>query len=144
MVRKMTPMELRGVATQATADRFKDKPFAWGKYDCSRLVAYHLKQFGHSVSLSKYGSYSSAIGARRVLEKAGYKTLSDVMADLGLYEIAPAFATLGDVVELEGDSPLGALTVMLNNGRVLGWNEAAEGCVVLQPTEPPLRAWKVI
>ena len=144
MVRKMTPMELRGVATQATADRFKDKPFAWGKYDCSRLVAFHLKQFGHSVSLSKYGAYSSAIGAQRVLAKAGYKTLADVMADLGLHEIAPAFATLGDVVELEGDSPLGALTVMLNNGRVLGWNEAAEGCVVLQPTEPPLRAWKVI
>lgn len=144
MVRKMTPMEQRGVATQATADKFKDKPFQWGKYDCSRLVAFHLKQFGHSVSLSKYGSYSSAIGAQRVLAKAGYKTLADVMADLGLYEIAPAFATLGDVVELEGDNPLGALTVMLNNGRVLGWNEAAEGCVVLQPTEPPLRAWKVI
>src|SRR3546814_10381958 len=63
------------------------------------------------------GSYSSALGAKRALAKVGYATLSEAL-DAHLPRIAPASALLGDIIEIEGDGPLGSMGVYVGNGRI--------------------------
>ena len=49
-------------------------------------------------------------------------------------DAAPAAAVVGDIVELPGEPPFGALSVAVGNGRVLGYHQDAEGAEILQPT----------
>ncbi len=136
MVRRVT-------ATQATLDRFQGKPFVWGRADCARLAIFHVKQFGWKLRIGKAGAYSSALGARRALGRAGFTTLAEAIDAHGLPRIAPAAAKAGDLVELPSDDPVGAIGVALGNGRVLGWHPDAEGAVVVQPLQY-VAAWSVL
>src|SRR3546814_20753490 len=77
-------MEARRRATQATADRFRDQPFTWGKNDCVRMVAFHLRKLGYRPKLAKAGSYSSALGAKRALARSGFETIGQALDALGL------------------------------------------------------------
>ncbi len=137
-------MQVRADAAQATLNRFRDQPFTWGKNDCARMVAFHLRQLGFKPQLSKAGTYKTALSARRALARAGFANLPDAIDALGLPRIAPAAALVGDIVQLEADSDLGALFVAVGNGRVLGYHEAATGAVVMQPTGAPLAAWRTL
>lgn len=56
----MTPIEKRHAATQATLDRFRDRPFRWGSVDCARMASFHLKRAGVKIAVAKAGSYRSA------------------------------------------------------------------------------------
>ncbi|MGI4730929.1 MAG: DUF6950 family protein [Janthinobacterium lividum] len=53
----MTEMEHRVAAAQATLDAYKGKPFRWGRCDCARIAASHLRRMGHQVRLPAAGSY---------------------------------------------------------------------------------------
>jgi hypothetical protein len=136
-------MVRRVAAAQATLDRFKDRPFALGKDDCARMAVFHLKQFGHRPKLAPAGSYSSLLGARRALTRAGFATLADAVDALGLARIPPAAAVVGDLLMLPGIDEFGALAVALGNGRVVAWHEDAAGACVIQPVEF-LTAWSVL
>jgi len=133
----------RVALTQKTADRFLGKPFAWGRADCARMLAVHLRAFGHNVGLAKAGSYSSALGAKRALVRFDVTSLAEAMDRAGFDRIPPAAAVVGDVVELPGDGGFAAMTVALGNGRVLGWHEDQPGCAVLQPSAYSA-AWRVV
>ncbi len=136
-------MMTRVAATQATVDRFKARPFRYGSNDCARMVAFHLKRLGLKVSLAKAGSYRSALGATRALKRLGHDSLAEAIDAMGLTRIAPAAAVVGDIVELPGEAPFGALTVAVGNGRVLGFHEDLVGADILQPREY-LAAWRAL
>jgi hypothetical protein len=135
-------LERRRDATQKTLDRFKGKALKFGKYDCARMASYHLRCLGRPVKVAKAGTYHSALGATRALKKLGYNNLAEV-ADAHFPRIPPAAALVGDLIELESDSPLGCITVVLGNGRTIGWIEGQDVAVVLQPTEYKA-AWRVL
>lgn len=147
----MTPIQIRQAAAQATVARFDGRPLAWGRDDCARMAAFHIKRLGHKVSLAKAGSYHSAAGAVRAIRRAGHASLAAAVDAHGLPRIAPARAMMGDLIGLradgapEADGPEAggegwvALMVCLGNGRALGFLEGR--CGVIQPLEIAI-AWR--
>lgn len=143
IARDPTPLEQRVAATQATLDDWKDRPFDWkANSHCVRMVTEHLRRMGYKPPLSKGGSFDTPLGAKRALARAKVKTLGEAVDLLRIERIPPAMAIVGDIIELPGEAPFGALTVALGNGRVLGWHEDAAGCAVLQPLAF-VSAWRV-
>lgn len=128
-------------AAQATVDRFCGATLAWGQYDCAKMVVFHLRQLGISLSISKAGRYTTELGAVRALKRLGFTRLSEVLDDRGLMRIAPAARIAGDIVELPSTDGPGALSVALSNGRVLGYHENLQGADVLHPLEM-VAAWR--
>jgi hypothetical protein len=139
----MTVLLRRQQAVQAAVDRFKGQPLAYGKNDCVRLAAFVLRKMGHRPQLAKAGSYSTALGAARALQHAGFEDLAAAVDALGLPRIAPAAAWVADLVLLPAEGPFGgALSVAVGNGRVLGYHEDVDGADILQPVQY-LAAWRV-
>lgn len=136
-------MVARVAATQATLDRFKSAQFAFGKNDCARIVAFHLRKMGVAVRLAKAGSYTSALGARRALARTGFASLAAALDAHGLLRIPPAAAIVGDIIELPGAGSFGSLVVCVGNGRVIGYHELASGAIVMQPLVF-VAAWQVL
>ncbi len=138
-------MVARRDAAQATLDRFKDQPFVWGRFDCAKMVAFHLRQLGHQVGISKAGSYSSALGAKRALARLGWPNLSFAIDDiLQLKRIAPAFVVVGDLIQLPGEGPMEAMAIALGNGRALAYHQDEAGAVVVAPVMTEIvTAWRV-
>lgn len=140
----MTEMLRRQRAAQATVDRFRGVPFAYGKNDCARLAAFALRQMGHKPGLAKAGSYSSALGAARALKRLGHVDLASALDALGLLRIPPIATLPCDLILLPGVGPFGgSLTVAVGNGRVLGYHLDAPPADILQPVEY-IAAWRVI
>lgn len=135
------PLIRRRDAAQATLDAFADQAFAWGKYDCGKMLAAHLKAMGHSVRLAPAGSYKTAIGAQRALKRLGFATLADAL-DARFPRIAPAAAIVGDVLALPSEGALDAIAIVVGNGRALAYHESVAGAVVVQPMTM-LAAWRV-
>jgi len=140
----MTEMLRRQRAAQATVDRFRGVPFAYGKNDCARLAAFALRQMGHKPGLAKAGSYSTALGATRALKRLGHDDLASVLDGLGLLRIPPIAALPGDLIMLPGEGPFGgALAMAVGNGRVLSYHEDLDGADIVQPVEY-VAAWRVL
>lgn len=137
----MTELERRVAAAQATLDQFAGRPFRWGRADCARLVAAHLRRLGYRVQLPAAGSYASPRSAIKALAARGFASLGEALDALGLERIAPAAALPGDVVELPSIDRLGSLAIVLTNGRVVGFHQHAVGAAVLQPREW-VAAWR--
>lgn len=139
----MTPLERRHAALEATMARYRDKPFAWGKVDCAKVAAFHLKQLGHKVLISKAGTYQSPLGAARALKRLGYLTLAEMADGIGLPQIPHSRMLLGDIAEVEGDGPLGAIALYAGNGNIFGFHVDHPGLVTVAPSTI-LRAWSVL
>jgi len=132
----------RVAAAQATLDKYKDQPFAPGRFDCGQMVKTHLLRMGKPIKkAAKVGKYHSIAGGVRWLKKLGYDSLIEVMDD-HFERIPPAMRWPGDVVALPGEDGPGALTVALTNGRLLGFHADAAGACVMQPDEF-VAAWRV-
>ena len=129
----MSELERRKAAVIATRTRFAARPFAFGRVDCVRVAAWHLRQFGHKpVGLAKAGSYRSALGARRALTRAGHATLADAVAAIGLEERAPAAAWLGDLLVKPGTDGLDAIGIVAGSSLVLGFHQDQEAIDMLR------------
>ena len=135
------PLIDRRDAAQATLDAFADQAFAWGKYDCGKMLAAHLKAMGHPVRLAPAGAYKSAMGAKGALRRMGFASLSDAL-DSRFPRIAPAAAIVGDVIAMPSEGPLDAIAICVGNGRALAYHESVPGAVVVQPLTM-LAAWRV-
>lgn len=133
-------------AAQATLDRFKDQPFEWGRFDCAKMVAFHLRKLGHQIGISKAGSYSSALGAKRALNRLGWPNISHALDEvLRLERIAPAFLVTGDVIQMPSEGAIDAMGIALGNGRALAYYPGEIGAVVVQPmVEQILAAWRAV
>lgn len=140
----MTPvLERRRIATQATVDRFAAKPFVWGRCDCAKMAAFHLRQLGVRVGIAKAGQWQSALGARRALGRLGVASLSE-LADRHLVEIAPAAALTGDIAIVGGDEGHEAVWIAIGNGAALGWSEWTDGAAILRMSFVETRVWSVL
>jgi hypothetical protein len=141
---KVQPIMVRRVAAaQATLDRFQGRPFAFGKDDCARMAVFHLRKLGLRPRIARAGSYSSLLGARRALARAGFTSLAEAVDGQGLARTEPAATVVGDLLMIPGVDDFGALAVAMGNGRVLMWHEDAEGATVCQPIEF-VAAWSVL
>lgn len=136
-------LRLRQTALAATVAHFESRPFDYGKTDCVRMAAYHLRQMGHRPQLAKAGSYSSLIGAVRALKRTGFASLPDALDGIGLPRIPAAAALVGDLLALPGDGDLHALQVVAGNGRVFGFHEDSDTACFIQPTLDVASAWRV-
>lgn len=116
-------------ATQKTVDRFKGKVMQWGRYDCAQLVIAHTRHAGRKIKLPPY---EDRLGAARALKQMGFATLAEGM-DALFTRIDPARAIMGDFVEMPGGEGFSALTVVVGNGRVLGFHEDIPHADILQP-----------
>ena len=129
-------------ATRQTVERFAGHPFAWGSFDCGKMVIAHLRLMGRRPVLGPGGSWKTAIGLQRFLRRhggTGAACLDDWMPGS---RIIPAQTIVGDIVELPGDSVGGTFGVCVGNGRVLAYFEDVEGAAILAPTQF-LAAWRV-
>ncbi|CAN5334385.1 hypothetical protein BH10PSE12_BH10PSE12_02630 [soil metagenome] len=139
----MTPLERRQKVTLATVAKVQARPFKLGVNDCARMVAFHARQLGWKVKAAPAGSYHSIVKAQAELKKLGVANLPEAMDACGIPRIAPAFALLGDVMEIQGDHPLGTLGICMGNGRIICFHEDHPGTVILQPAAP-ITAWNLL
>lgn len=136
-------MVRRVAAAQATLDRFKDRPFRWGREDCARMTAFHLRRLGHKVKLPPTDGYRTPKAALAALRARGFENLLAAVDAHGFERIPPAAATVGDIIACPGEGPFGAaLHVALGNGRTVGYHEDAVGAAVLQPIDY-VAAWRI-
>ncbi|TDW65345.1 hypothetical protein EDF57_103529 [Novosphingobium sp. PhB55] len=141
----MMPLERRHAAIEATMAKFRDQPFQWGQVDCARIAAFHLRQLGYKIAISKAGRYRTALGAAKALGRLGYSSLAEMADGLGLMPITPARMLLGDVAEVEGDSPVGTIALYAGSGNVFAFHEDHPGLVTAAPHAASiLRAWSVL
>jgi len=141
----VTPLERRHAAIEATMTKFRDKPFEWGKVDCARVAAFHLKQLGYKILISKAGRYTTLLGAAKALKRLGYSTLAEMADGLGLVPIVPARMLPGDIVEIVAENPIGAIGIYASNGNVFCFHDDHPGLITLKPKpESVLRAWSVL
>jgi len=124
-------------------DRFAGKAFAFGSVDCAKMAAFHLKQLGVKVRLSKAGQYKTLIGAQSALKRLGFDDLIQAMDGHGFERIAPAAALTGDIVSFACDHPLGALGIVVGNGNMLAFHESSDMPVIMTMGHIDL-AWRVI
>lgn len=124
--------------------RYRGRPFAWGKVDCAKVAAYHLKQLGHPIFISKAGSYASPVSARRALARLGHDSLPSLIDGLGLSRIPHSRLLLGDIIVNDGHAGLDAIGLYAGNGHVLGFHEdhLDQGLVAMDVA--PAIAWSVL
>lgn len=132
----------RVTVTEDTLSKFIGSKFKWGSNDCTTIAYKHLRKMGHKVKKSGHSKYNTLIGAQRALKEMGFTDTSDAM-DYYLERIPYALIQVGDLVGLDGESGMTAITVYVGNGRVLGFSENTDECVVMQPLEFPKMVWRV-
>lgn len=137
------PLIRRQRAVDATQERFRGKAFAWGSVDCAKMVAFHLKQLGHKVRLSKAGQYKTAMGARAALKRLGYDDLPAALDGHGFERIPLAYALLGDIVSFACDHEIGALGIVVGNGNMLAFHELHDQPVIMTMGQIDT-TWRVI
>jgi hypothetical protein len=128
----MGVMDRRVAITQATFDHWQGKPFEWGRHDCVKLAAQHLRSMGHRVKFAKAGAYSSALGAQRALRRAGFSSLAEGLDAQFLPRIPVAAAVEGDIIMLDGEGLFDALGIYLGNQAILGFHEDMIGASALR------------
>lgn len=137
-------MIARRDAAQATLDHFAGQPFQWGRFDCAKMVAFHLRKMGHRIGISKAGPYSNALGAKRALSRLDWSGLSQPL-DARFERIAPAAAIVGDILQMPSEGWIEALAVVLGNGRALAYHQHEVAAVVVQPVVSEIIAvWRVV
>jgi hypothetical protein len=136
------PFVRRTAAAQKTLDTWSKRALKLGTSDCVRMIAAHLRLLGYKVKLPPSGSYRSYASALKAMKAAGFASIDEALDAMGLVRIAPAAATVGDIVKLPADHPLGCFTVAVGNGRVVGYHEDVKAAATLQPVEYA-GAWRV-
>lgn len=125
----MTELVKRMEFTELTRKKFYGKSFRWGTCDCARIAASHARQFGWKVPTT--GVYRSYRTAKQALQKLGVESIPELVASVGLREISPAFAMTGDIVSFASDADIGAIGIVIGNGNMLAFHEAAEGAAII-------------
>lgn len=113
----------RQLATQATLDKFRGKPFDWAKgRHCGALLRFHLAAMGHPKP--KLEQMRSALGARRALAARGCADMAEICRlFLNLEAIAPARMLMGDLVVSASADGIGGVLICAGPNKVFGWSE---------------------
>lgn len=133
----------RQAALAATSAHFIERELVYGKTDCVRIFAYHLRQMGHRPRLAKAGSYTTVIGAVRALKRTGFASLPEAIDTMGFARIAPAAGVVADVLALPGEDGFHALQIVAGNGRVFGYHADSPTPCFIQPKLDLAIAWRI-
>lgn len=127
---------------EAAIDEIKYVPFDWStQHDCGPGLAGRMVYAitGEDLTVKYQGKYNSAAGALKVMRKAGFDNLADLVGSF-LPEIHPSQASLGDIVAYEMDSPFGFALGIVNGERVFVLRPEGVGTMDLLAAK---RAFKV-
>lgn len=131
----MENMTARIAATQKTVDKWRGKPFKWGKVDCGLMAADHVKRFGHYPKIRKAGKWNSPLGAVKALKRIGFSNFEEMIDDLDLERINGAQAIEGDVALIEAEHDLGCICICTGPNQWLALHEDAEGFTFVEIME---------
>ncbi|WP_426041499.1 DUF6950 family protein [Brevundimonas sp. TWP2-3-4b1] len=137
------PLIRRQLAAQACVERFAGRPYEPGSRDCAKLAAHVLHKLNRKVPFLKGVRWSSEAGGVRALKRLGFDNLLEAVDATGLSRIAPAAALVGDILALPTASSIGALSVAVGNGRVLGFIDGELAATIIQPSDY-VAAWSVL
>ena len=113
----------------AEMDRQRREPFAWGSHDCALgLASAAIEAVTGEDLRARWGGYSTAAGALKVLRRAGYDSLADAVAAT-LPEIHPSRASIGDIGLIEAEGEIGAALCVFDASGVVVMTEAGHGRV---------------
>lgn len=133
----MMNLAQRAAATQATWNKYRDRPFAWKGATCVHVLRFHLRAMGHRPPAMP--AFQSPIGAKRALMKMGSADLTGLLRRLQLIEITPLEMIVGDVAILPGDDSFDALTICAGN-KFMGFHAQAEGFVSMEVRRGAIKA----
>lgn len=136
----------RQAATEKTLARFRDKPFSWAGANCIRLARWQAVNMGHK--LPPVPRFRSALGAKRALAERGAESVTQLLDAHFLRLPGPAFAWLGDLLVLPGDSALGleAVGIADGQGNVWAWSGAEDApglTAILTVNSDAIAAWRL-
>jgi len=114
-------IQKRAYAAEQTIKKFQWVPFKPGEFDCVKMAIFHLRKAGCPAKFKTPLNYKSIPSGHAMLRKMGFKSLSEYL-DANFEKIAPASALVGDIIEMESEHPLGALTIYIGNGATFGWH----------------------
>jgi hypothetical protein len=122
----------RADATTATMNKYRNKPFNWkAGTTCIHLLRFHLRQLGYKPE--PLPRIRSAIGARRALDKRGWRHVGDMLDTLLPRVPGHASMALGDIAMLRSGDGFGAITICAGPLKLMGWHDDVAGMAVMEP-----------
>jgi hypothetical protein len=120
----MYDLARRAAETQKVVDRFRSRPFDWGKRaTCIHLARAQMRALGHRPPAVP--DFRSARGALTALNKTGHESLEQLL-DAMLPRIAPLSMIVGDLALVPGEVPFDALAISAG-GTLLMYHQDANG-----------------
>lgn len=122
-------------------DKEKKKPFSYGTHDCVLLASRLIESMtGEDIAAPMRGTYTTALGALKIMKREyGVDNVCD-LASLFLPEIEIKKAKRGDVIFYKDEkNPVGALGVILGENAII---PSDDRCIYV-PVSKCLRAWVV-
>lgn len=125
----------------AAMDHQRLTAFTWGQQDCVLGLAAGavLALTGTDLTAGWRGRYRSERGARRVLQNAGFASLSDAIV-AHLPEVHPDMADIGDLAVVAAEGPLGMAVAIFDTSGLIVMTEQGHGRL---PRECARRAFKI-
>lgn len=113
-------------------DGVKRSPFKWETHDCwlGWAADAAIAIIGVDIGADYRGQYSNAIEAARVMKKAGFSNLADLVAS-HLPEIHVSQAKIGDIAAIADDTPFGFTLGIINGETILVLGEQCMGVELL-------------
>jgi hypothetical protein len=120
--------------------QYRNKPFSWGQLDCCLFAANWIAMNSDDdMAASFRGRYKTALGAKRLLAKNGFKNVNAVaQAYLG-ESIAPLLLLRGDIALVSPPRSEPALGIVAGHGV---WVMTYEG-VMLVPMRLVTNGWRL-
>ena len=129
------------VHLQALLNRYSALGMVWGETDCAMLCADAVRaQLGYDPAAQYRGTYSTPVGAAKIIKGLGCDCVSEVPA-IWLREIAPGAAKVGDVLAFDGTHGVHLAVCMGEYGVALR-GEGRKG-FTFKPSRDALKAYEV-
>lgn len=125
----------------AWTEAVRDRPFAWGTWDCLHLAAAVLEALTGEAppeAIDRRGAYADAKGAEAVLRGLGFACAADLVTAVLGDPVPWSAAWRGDLVERETEAG-GAIGVCLGDRAGFA---SAYGLLLL-PMSRTARAWRI-
>lgn len=122
-------LALRGAVTETVIELFRERTFDWREPHCINLARAQGIAMGYD--LPPVPRFETAQGARRALKKMGVNSVAELLDLWFERHSAPAFARIGDLLLLPGETELGLRDDALAGvgiadglGNIFGWHSS--------------------
>ena len=126
-------------AFNAAIEAHRPEPFAWGTHDCGILTADCIKALlGVDIAYRLRGRYDSALSAKKVLNRHGFRSAEAVVAKR--FKRVPASqAQTGDIAVVKG--PMGMALAPVSGAELCVYGD--DGVFGMVPLSDALRAYRI-